>query len=688
MAQRDPSWEEISGGVTQGPAASAPVSGANANSLTIPAQEPTTFDLPRLKRMFDDCRTTLQDSRIDSEVSRDYYDGPKQLSPEMRRILQTRKQPEIWINRIRSAVDGVVGVIDSNHVDPRAYPVEPGDQDASDVASDTLRFTSGQNHFNVIKADCLENGLIEGCYAAIIECAPDQDVTVTQVRWDEFFYDPRSRRADFLDARYLGIAKWMYADQLAELFPDKATEFSAFAYSGDASSVGVGDITWEDKPENAFAWLDGGRRRVMVVEVYHLEGGKWLRSVFCAVGILEHGISAYVDDKGRPVCPIIGGSCYVSRENHRYGIVRDMRPIQDEINMRRQKLLHELNVRQIQNVDPAAPPVDVNTVRLEAAKPDGVIPMGWQIIHRTDVIQGQIDLLNEAKAEIERMGPNPAILGRQGADASGRADQIRQAAGMTELQRVLGRFADWELRCYIAMWSRQRQFWSSPKWIRVTGDENAPKYIQINEVVAPGVPQVNPQTGQPVMGQDGQPVMASPPQVKNHIAEMDVDIVVDTVPDTASLEQEVWQELIRLIGSNPSYAQQVPFELAIEMSPLPRKRQLLQKIEASKQENGQAQQQTTEMALRKVMAEIFRTESEGVKNFASARESQIDGISTAVTAHIDINTAEAIEAQWQTGLPVAPGMTPPAPPQPIAPPMPPQQITPAAPPPQPALAPQ
>jgi hypothetical protein len=32
------------------------------------------------------------------------------------------------------------------------------------------------------------------------------------VRWEEFFHDPRSRRKDFKDARFLGIAKWMFRD--------------------------------------------------------------------------------------------------------------------------------------------------------------------------------------------------------------------------------------------------------------------------------------------------------------------------------------------------------------------------------------------------------------------------------------------------------------------------------------------
>lgn len=649
------------------------------------AVEDPPFDIIRLKRMFDESRTNLSDSRIDSEISRDYYDGPKQLSPAMRAVLRERMQPEIYENHIRGAVDGVVGVIDSNKVDPRAYPREPSDEDAADVASDTLRYTAQQNHFNVIKADCLENGIIEGCYACIIEGGPDQDVTVTQVRWDEFFYDARSRQPNFHDARYLGIGKWMYSDQVFQIFKEALaklgiTDETMLPLTSDASGISPGgsDVTWEDKPEDVIScWIDGARRRLMIVEVYHQDKGAWYRSVFCAAGILEHGLSPYTDDRGVPRCAIIAGSCFVSRENRRYGIVADMRPIQDEINMRRSKLLHELNVRQVQQTDLNSPPVDVNTVRHEAARPDGVIPPGWTVVNRRDIVEGQAQLLAESKAELDRMGPNLALQGRDAASASGRQDQIRQDAGIRQLQRVLGRFADWELRCYKAMWAVQRQFWTAPKWIRVTGDDMSPKYIQINETVAPGVPKIDPQTGQPAVDAQGRPVWQTPPQVKNHVAEMDVDIIIDTVPDTASLQQEVWQELVRLIAASPSYAQQVPFKLAIEMSPLPRKRELLDMLDAAAQATAGKQQAAETLAANKAMSEQVKTESEAVKNFATAKNLQIEGIASAVAAHIDISSAEMIEEQYMNGIPGIPGIpgvTPTASDQ--APPAPPQQNSP------------
>src|SRR6266403_1071554 len=209
------------------------------------ATKPT---LAELKKMLDDARDTEpQNARKDSILSRDYYDGD-QLSGQIggqsiKAILASRGMPEIVFNRIKAAVNGTLGVVGKSKTDPRAYmrnppkddaPPQPqqGPQaglmgqasqmpmgqpppakpklDAGDVASMTLRYISDTTHFPTLKMDVLENILIEGCGAAIIEIDENKDVIAVQIRWEEFFYDPRSRKHDFLDARYMGIAKWMY----------------------------------------------------------------------------------------------------------------------------------------------------------------------------------------------------------------------------------------------------------------------------------------------------------------------------------------------------------------------------------------------------------------------------------------------------------------------------------------------
>lgn len=612
-----------------------------------PDNKPAPPDLEKYKRMFDDSREGMEDTRKMSEACRDYFDG-KQLTAQQRRILRLRKQPDVVINRVRRAVEGILGVVEQGKSDPRAYmrnpsqspapvaqqamggaspmamqaaaPEEP-DLDAGDVASMTLRYVADTNKFQATKMDALENMFVEGYGGVVIEWV-DGDVKITQVAADEYFYDTKSRKADFSDKRYDGIAKWMYADDVIRTFPEAASQIDSTVTNGDAGSVA--DSSWEDKPDKQGRrpWVDKAARRLMVVDMYHKVDGVWNRCIFHGGGTLSFGPSEYVDDKGQPMNPIETQAIYVARDLMRYGPVKDMIDVQDEINARRSKAIHEINTRQIQRVDPNAPPVDPDTARKEAARPDGIIPTGYQVVPRNDVIANSVEMMNEAKAELERLAPNPAILGRQGADASGRSVQLRQQAGMIELARPLGRFTGWEGRVYDQVWARVRQFYDAPKWVRVTGDDGAAQYVQINEP-AP----IDPMTGQPL----------GPP--KHHVAQMDVDIVVDAVPDTATLEQEIFNELMQLATAYVGTPDQIPFEVLIEMSPLPKRRDIIKKIQKAKAKSAQDNAPAVQAKAAEVQAGINKDNSTAGLNAAKTSLTEVQTVIAAMEGHMTADSA-------------------------------------------------
>jgi hypothetical protein len=54
---------------------------------------------------------------------------------------------------------------------------------------------------------------------------------------------------------------------------------------------------------------------------------------------------------------------------------------------------------------------DADLVRQEAARPDGVIPPGWQPVPRSDIWSAQFSLLTLAETELDRQGPNPGHSG-------------------------------------------------------------------------------------------------------------------------------------------------------------------------------------------------------------------------------------------------------------------------------------
>jgi hypothetical protein len=630
-----------------------------------PARPDAVRALADYRKMFDDFRSTNEENRRQQMLDDDYFHG-KQLTVGEKQVLSARGQPDIVINRVRTAVNGILGVIIHSKADPRAMPRTPNDDNSADVCTDTLRYISLKNRFGRTKAASFRDMLINGVGACLIGIKASKDVDLCKIRPEEFFWDPRSREEDFSDARYLGVAKWMYSADVKQMYP---TFSEAMSFSSAEGIGGLVDESFEDRPRNQGAWLDIRNRRVMIVEVYHIYDGKWYKCCFYGGGVLEESISPYQDEYGDPTCPIEGMTAYIDRDNNRYGIVRDMRDIQDEINKRRSKLLHLVSSHQIQARDPSAVEVDADAARKEAGRPDGVIPYGWEIVRTTDMSAGQMQLLAEAKNEMERMGPNPAVLGRQGADTSGRALLARQQAGLIELAWVIDMLDDWELRVYKQCWYRAQQYWKDPQWIRVTDDEDAPKFVQLNRPKGPSIPGDNggppiddqeraqqlgigaspTGSGEYMGAQEDQQPQEGPPQYHpdqiphpetgelvanpmaghsvfgydNEIGEMDVDIILDTQPETANIMQEMIQDLIKLVSASPTYAAQVPFEVFVELSPLPHKRQVLDRIKKYKAEQSQqqAQQMQTQMAasMAKLDAEIDKMRAQSAALLATAR---------------------------------------------------------------------
>lgn len=590
--------------------------------------------LSRLVQWFEEAEWETIDARKQSEIDRDYYDS-KQWTKKERKILEGRNQPVLTINKIKDKINFLTGNEKQARVDPRAFPRNaPHDEEASEAATDGIRFVidkeDGPNKFS----DAAENMFIEGFggIEVIVEKKRGQnEISLKQWPWDRLFYDPHSSRHDFSDAKYKGGVIWMDAEDAKAKWPNKTAVIESTVQSA-VPQEGTQSDTLEDKPRHQMWAHSGKRNRIRVVQIYWKKGEQWFWAIYTKGGFLEgNTVVPFVNDEGDSECPLIMQSAYVDRENNRYGEVRPLRDIQDEINKRRSKLLHQLSVRQIRAEKGAID--NIEKTRKELARADGVLEtnpgLAFEIIDQSQQIQGQALLLQDAKDDMQADGANAALQGKQGQEASGRAILASQQGGLVTLTTVMDRFRNLKLRTYKQIWNRIRQFWTEERWVRVTDNEDNVKFVGFNrpltqieaavkEAEAAGMPEA--EIAQMVEFAQQNPESQEIATIENVPAEMDMDIIIEEVPDTITIQQEQFDQIATMAASGIGFSPKT----IIKASSLRNKEELLEEIDGGGEltpEQQEAAQQQQQLEQRAAIAEVVKLEAE-------AKETQADALKT------------------------------------------------------------
>lgn len=568
-------------------------------------------DLPtaaELVDMFESSEDASYEARQLAERDRDYVDNI-QLTAEEKAALRKRRQPETVINRIKRKVDFLKGYEMAQRVDPRALPRTPRHEQDAEGVEQALRYVADDQRFDHKRSQVWDNLLVEGAggyRVAVKESRDGIDITIDRVPWDRMFYDPHSSEPDYSDARYLGLVKWMDYDEALRIYGDSPEAKDALGDTMNQSSI---SDTFDDKPRWK-VWADKKRRRVRICQIWMLRGEEWWFAEYTKGGILREGDSPYRTDKDESDCELIFGSAYVNRDNDRYGIVREMIGPQDEINKRRSKALHLLNTNQIITEEGA---IDIEKTRREAARPDGVIqvPPGSldkvKIETRLDLANAQMQLLQEAKSEIDMMAGNIALQGNalQKSAASGKAIIASQQGGAMEIAPIMDALRDLDIRVYRAVWYRIRQFWTAEKWVRVTDDERNIKWLGIN--VDPQrlamAAQADPSLQQRVAGAVG------------NIAELDCDIIIDDAPDGLTPQLEQFQSLVELKKMDVN--NELPFRAIVMAMPnLKNKEQVLAAMDKG-HEPSPEQQMAQQLQMRGAAAKVAIDEAKAGETQAS-----------------------------------------------------------------------
>lgn len=566
-----------------------------------------------LRAQFEDFESATNEARVQSEKCRDYRDL-KQWTADQIDELERRKQAPIVVPKIPAKVDFLIGLERQGRSDPRAYPRTPEHEKTADAVTDALRFVADNTEFDEVASEVFEQGcIVEGYAGAVIEVEERRgqfEVVVNFLPFDRVYFDPYSRKRDFSDAQYMGIVVWMDTAEAKQRYPGKADQISELQ-----TQVG-GSETYDDKPQ----WVDGKRKRIKICQHYFRQNGVWHVAHFTdQLFLQEPAPSPLLDEYGEPECPMELVYGYMDREGGRYSLVASMLGLQDEINHRRSKALHQLSTRQVFYEQGTLP--NPRKTANDLKKADGAVefPPGSlsegrvQVQSNTDLAAGQAQLLQEAKQELDARGASNILEGiaGDGVAMSGRALRTIQNHAQLEIGPLMDAHRKWKLRCYRQMWSRVKQFWDEERWVRVTDDEENLKWVGFNHPVTLGEKlhesaTEGDQEAQAILQQMmavQDPRLHEIVEVQNDVAEIDVDIIIDEAPDSVTIQQEQFEtiaELARVYGP-----EHVPFEVILKLSSLRNKDQVMDQIAGDPQvAQMQAQMAEMQQQMQMMMAQL------------------------------------------------------------------------------------
>ncbi len=271
------------------------------------------------------------------------------------------------------------------------------------------------------------------------------------------------------------------------------------------------------------------------------------------------------------------------RDGMPYGVARECRDSVDELNKRKSKLLFELSTQQVWYESDAIDEADQATMLDEFKRPDGEVRLkpgalsaGKVKVDRgSERIQPQIEMMDRAKEEIyEASGVTRENTGTSQGDQSGRAILAKQQQGAVVTATLFDNYRQSIQESGQKTLSNCEQFLTLPKLIRIVGADNAFKWVAINQ------PDYDPLTGGVVWNND--------------ITASEADFIVDETDYRETVRMALSEMLFELIGRMPPNVAMALLDVAVEMTDLPNKTALANRIRQVTGQQPPGQENTPE----------------------------------------------------------------------------------------------
>lgn len=374
------------------------------------------------------------DNRLEQQLDYDFYDHI-QWSDQDRAVLAARHQAPLTYNKIKMALDWIIGTERRTRIDGVVHPRTDDDVEIASVKSELIKYLSDINRVPWARSKAFKDQVIAGVgwtEEFVRRDTARDPVGVGHVPWRQMRWDPFSRAEDLSDCRYVIREKFLDLAYAEAMFPSRV-DLVQRAARDHLSSDEAGVEEDVDLPQTFRRYdsrghevtgrritgrfsIDQGRSRLRVrlfecwyrkpVPIKKLWGGGFAgvrfdptndqhataeamigqegnvysltdavtEEIWCGI-FTEEGLLQHGPSPYRhgqfPYTPYW---CYRrDRDGMPYGVVRGVRDSQEDFNKRMSKLLWALSTNQLFYERDAIDEDDLPHIKQELAKPNGVV---------------------------------------------------------------------------------------------------------------------------------------------------------------------------------------------------------------------------------------------------------------------------------------------------------------------------
>jgi len=631
-------------------------------------------DIRTLRAWVAEAQNAAQNWRQESWLDCEFYDGTQWDEEDWNQAKAAGIVP-ITINRIFPTINLLLGHQVFNKQDIVAKGRTKEDTELGQIITEGLKFVMDQCNGDYLVHNAFKDSIIPGVgflFTGVNNDPRREKVEISYRPWTEVWWDP------FADpwlkinhCRYVFHQKWMDMQDLIALFPNKQKDIEENFYilSSDSESSyydylyndEANEIEEERRMQSGREWADARRKRLRPVELWygHYEPASFAqfadgrvveikdnmpgweayeiirRSVavnntivrrvrvatFVGDLLLQDVASPFHFDQ-YPFVPFIG---YLNRYGQPYGVPRQIRDMNTEVNKRRSMALAYLKARRvIAEDDIAGGPYGssedaLQNIYEEANKLDGFVVVrpgkmdGIQIIEQAQLAPAQVQLMEQSEREISEIsGANNERLGLQSNADSGIAIEMRQRQGSMMTAAIFENLRESLHRLGEQVLSLIQGEWTEEKVLRITDRlTGAERFAVLN---------------QPIMTESGAI------ELKNNISQGRYDLIISDSMASDTVREANLVLLAETMKKSPPEAIPHLWAMAMELSQVPNKEVLMAKIKplfgmspeeedmspeelkqkamAEAEQQAQLQSQQTQMALQNAQLENQKIQAE------------------------------------------------------------------------------